>query len=133
MSARFYDPGLGAFTQLDSYAGSAQDSLSLNRYLYAEANPTTLIDPTGHGACLDDAQPCTPVPTTSKSEPDDEPAQKPPPHQAAPVDQPSGGGGSGCSGSCSGSNTPASDETPDAYDQWGGRAREPIHRHLVQD
>lgn len=48
MSARFYDPGLGAFTQLDSYSGRAQDPLSLNRYLYAAANPASLIDPTGH-------------------------------------------------------------------------------------
>jgi RHS repeat-associated protein len=46
--ARSYSPGLGAFTQLDSYTGSAQDPLSMNRYLYAEANPATLIDPTGH-------------------------------------------------------------------------------------
>jgi RHS repeat-associated protein len=46
--ARHYDPGLGAFTQLDSYAGDAGDPLSLNRYLYAAANPWTLIDPTGH-------------------------------------------------------------------------------------
>jgi RHS repeat-associated protein len=48
MSARFYDPNLGAFTQLDSYAGQAQDPMSLNRYLYAAANPATLIDPDGH-------------------------------------------------------------------------------------
>jgi RHS repeat-associated protein len=48
--ARAYDPNLGTFTQLDSLAGSAQDPLSLNRYLYAEANPSTLIDPDGHMA-----------------------------------------------------------------------------------
>ena len=30
--------------------GTAQQPLSLNRYLYAQANPTTLIDPTGHCA-----------------------------------------------------------------------------------
>jgi len=47
-SARFYDPNLGVFTQLDAYAGDAQDPRSLNRYLYAAANPATLIDPTGH-------------------------------------------------------------------------------------
>ena len=47
--ARSYSPGLGAFTQLDTYAGQAQDPLSMNRYLYAEANPATMIDPTGHG------------------------------------------------------------------------------------
>ena len=48
LSARFYQPSLGAFTQLDSFSGSVQDPLSLNRYLYAEANPATLIDPSGH-------------------------------------------------------------------------------------
>ena len=53
MSARFYDPGLGAFTQLDSIMGSAQDPLSLNRFLYAAANPWTLTDPTGHCATTD--------------------------------------------------------------------------------
>jgi RHS repeat-associated protein len=48
MSARFYSPGIGAFTQLDTVAGSAQNPLSMNRFLYAEANPATMIDPTGH-------------------------------------------------------------------------------------
>jgi hypothetical protein len=33
---------------MDSYAGLATDPLSMNRFLYAEANPTTFIDPTGH-------------------------------------------------------------------------------------
>ena len=51
MSARFYSPGLGTFTQLDSVMGSAQNPLSMNRFLYAHANPATLIDPTGHAAC----------------------------------------------------------------------------------
>jgi RHS repeat-associated protein len=50
MAARFYAPGIGAFTSLDSVTGSAQDPLSMNRFLYAEANPATLIDPTGHYA-----------------------------------------------------------------------------------
>ena len=48
MSARFYDPGIGAFTQADSVMGKAQNPLSMNRFLYAAANPATLIDPTGH-------------------------------------------------------------------------------------
>jgi hypothetical protein len=30
--------------------GSAQNPLSMNRFLYAHANPATLIDPTGHYA-----------------------------------------------------------------------------------
>ncbi len=46
--ARFYAPGLGAFTQLDSSQGSALNPLSLNRFLYAASDPETLIDPSGH-------------------------------------------------------------------------------------
>ncbi len=46
--ARAYDPALGAFTGLDTTAGSAQDPITLNRYLYAGADPATLIDPDGH-------------------------------------------------------------------------------------
>ncbi len=48
MGARLYDPGVGAFTSLDTVAGSAQSPLSMNRFLYAQADPTTLVDPTGH-------------------------------------------------------------------------------------
>ena len=46
--ARFYSPGLGAFTGLDSVTGSAQNPITMNRYLYANGNPATLIDPSGH-------------------------------------------------------------------------------------
>ncbi len=49
--ARSYDPSLGAFTSFDSVAGSAQNPLTLNRYLYAAANPATLVDPDGHKSC----------------------------------------------------------------------------------
>ncbi len=52
MNARDYSPGSGTFTSLDTVMGSAMDPLSMNRYLYAEANPTTLIDPSGHDACI---------------------------------------------------------------------------------
>lgn len=51
MSARFYSPGIGAFTQLDSVMGGAQNPFAMNRFLYALANPTTFIDPDGHMAC----------------------------------------------------------------------------------
>ncbi len=50
MGARFYSPGLGSFSQADTVIGSALDPVSLNRYLYAHANPTSLIDPTGRTA-----------------------------------------------------------------------------------
>jgi RHS repeat-associated protein len=48
--ARSYDPSLGAFTSFDSVTGSAQNPLTLNRFLYAAANPATLVDPDGHAA-----------------------------------------------------------------------------------
>ena len=51
LGARFYSPGIGAFTQLDSVMGGAQNPLSMNRFLYALANPATFIDPDGHLAC----------------------------------------------------------------------------------
>ncbi len=58
MSARFYAPGIGAFTQLDTYAGTAQHPLSMNRFLYAAANPATLTDPTGHAGCKSNGAKC---------------------------------------------------------------------------
>ena len=48
MGARLYSPHLGSFTSLDSYPGEALNPLSMNRFLYALANPATLIDPDGH-------------------------------------------------------------------------------------
>jgi RHS repeat-associated protein len=56
--ARFYAPGLGTFTSLDSVQGSAQNPLTMNRFLYGLANPATLIDPDGHAACAYDPQDC---------------------------------------------------------------------------
>jgi RHS repeat-associated protein len=55
MGARWYVPSLGVFSQFDTVAGSALDPLSLNRYLYTEADPLNLADPTGHCAtrCID--------------------------------------------------------------------------------
>jgi len=48
--ARSYDPSLGVFTSFDTVTGSAQNPLTLNRYLYALGNPATMIDPDGHQA-----------------------------------------------------------------------------------
>jgi RHS repeat-associated protein len=48
MGARDYAPQLGVFTQEDSVQGGAANPMTMNRFLYALANPATLIDPDGH-------------------------------------------------------------------------------------
>jgi RHS repeat-associated protein len=59
MGARDYAPHLGMFTQWDAVQGSAANPLSMNRYLYALANPSTLVDPDGHQALeCDDVHGC---------------------------------------------------------------------------
>jgi len=75
------DRGLGVFTQQDSVQGSAANPFTMNRFLYALANPATLIDPDGHRAFLDtgdslvpvDMQTKEPVSTTTDSSPDPDP------------------------------------------------------------
>jgi RHS repeat-associated protein len=56
---RSYAPSLAAFTSLDDVTGSAQNPITLNRFLYAAANPETLVDPDGH--CFEAAGAGTPA------------------------------------------------------------------------
>jgi RHS repeat-associated protein len=44
---RYYDPNTGRFTRRDTYEGDRNNPVSLHKYLYANANPVTYIDPTG--------------------------------------------------------------------------------------
>jgi RHS repeat-associated protein len=60
--ARSYNPTLGAFTSLDTLHGSAQNPALLNGYLYANANPATLVDPDGHCASSDGWNGCIGAP-----------------------------------------------------------------------
>ncbi|TFB94552.1 hypothetical protein E3O48_08035 [Cryobacterium sp. HLT2-28] len=48
MGARHYDPTSGRFTARDTIVGSLSALISLNRYLYANGNPISNTDPTGH-------------------------------------------------------------------------------------
>jgi len=48
LRARYYDPATARFLSRDSFAGSDQLPLSLNKYLYASANPVNLTDPSGN-------------------------------------------------------------------------------------
>ena len=48
MGFRSYDPTSGGFTAPDSVIGDLRNPTSLNRYLYANANPVNMYDPDGH-------------------------------------------------------------------------------------
>jgi hypothetical protein len=41
------------FTQMDSYRGKTENPLSLHKYAYADFNPVTILDPTGHDGLAD--------------------------------------------------------------------------------
>ena len=44
---RYYDAEIGRFNRHDPFRGDIDTPLSLHRYLYANANPTIFVDPTG--------------------------------------------------------------------------------------
>ena len=44
---RYYDAEIGRFNRHDPFRGEIDTPLSLHRYLYANANPTIFVDPTG--------------------------------------------------------------------------------------
>ncbi|RIK05037.1 MAG: hypothetical protein DCC49_12970 [Acidobacteria bacterium] len=48
LRARWMDPNTGRFLSRDSDRGSSYELLSLNRYAYAEGNPASGADPSGH-------------------------------------------------------------------------------------
>ena len=48
LRSRWYDPATGRFLNKDLWQGDYYRPLSLNLWNYADANPTTFVDPTGH-------------------------------------------------------------------------------------
>lgn len=48
LRARWMDPGVGRFTQMDAFEGFGMDPPSLHKYTYAHANPMAYSDPSGH-------------------------------------------------------------------------------------
>ena len=48
LRARYYNPSIGRFTQMDSYMGQSNNPITLHKYLYANANPVMYTDPSGH-------------------------------------------------------------------------------------
>ncbi|MFI7534274.1 RHS repeat-associated core domain-containing protein [Streptosporangium sp. NPDC049376] len=50
MAARWYQPTTGSFVSRDTLTQNPDPSVQLNRYVYANDNPLTNIDPDGHAA-----------------------------------------------------------------------------------
>ncbi len=47
LRARYMDPSTGRFITQDTYPGTLSDPVTLHKYLYANANPVSNIDPSG--------------------------------------------------------------------------------------
>jgi len=47
LRARFYNPQIGRFSQMDTFAGMQFEPKSLHKYLYTHADPINNIDPSG--------------------------------------------------------------------------------------
>ncbi len=56
LRARYYDQGVGRFTQMDSFQGFQNDPQSLHKYNYANLDPVSYVDPTGYFSRLNDLQ-----------------------------------------------------------------------------
>lgn len=48
LRARYYDQGIGRFTQMDTWMGDNQDPITLHKYAYGNADPVNYTDPTGN-------------------------------------------------------------------------------------
>lgn len=48
LRARYMDPSIGRFTQMDEWYGNSSSPITLNKYLYANANPANGVDPSGY-------------------------------------------------------------------------------------
>lgn len=47
LRARYYDPTMGRFISRDPFPADAQDTQTINRYVYVKNNPTNYVDPSG--------------------------------------------------------------------------------------
>ncbi|MEM8682201.1 MAG: RHS repeat-associated core domain-containing protein [Pseudomonadota bacterium] len=47
LRARYYNPAIGRFPTMDPFGGFTEDPFSIHRYLYANVNPVSNVDPSG--------------------------------------------------------------------------------------
>ncbi len=57
--ARYYNPSIGRFIGRDTTAGTPNDPLSMNRFIYGQDNPALNADPSGLRECESDGGACT--------------------------------------------------------------------------
>ena len=50
LRARYVKPATGTFISADSYRGELSDPVTLHKYLYANANPVMMVDPSGYSS-----------------------------------------------------------------------------------
>jgi RHS repeat-associated protein len=48
LRARYYNQYAGRFTQMDTWMGNNSDPVTLHKYLYANADPANMVDPSGN-------------------------------------------------------------------------------------
>jgi len=48
LRARHYDPAMGRFLTRDTWGGNDNNSITMNKWVYANANPINYTDPTGN-------------------------------------------------------------------------------------
>ena len=53
LRARYYNPSIGRFQTMDTWLGKECTPITLNKYVYGNANPVSFIDPSGHMGIVD--------------------------------------------------------------------------------
>jgi RHS repeat-associated protein len=53
LRARYMDPAQGRFIGMDSYAGDVGSPITLHKFIYANAKPSMVVDPSGHMGLID--------------------------------------------------------------------------------
>jgi len=71
MQSRYYDPVIGRFYSNDPI--EFRDVHSFNRYVYANNNPASFIDPDGRLACPEEIKNCVDDPASEKEPPEGDP------------------------------------------------------------
>lgn len=56
LRARYYNHEIGRFTQMDTWKGKICSPITLNKYVYVNANPINRIDPSGNMALVSQMQ-----------------------------------------------------------------------------